>query len=43
MRRVSEGKDDQGVTLSGIKRLIQEQKQSQMELEAKIDELERLL
>ena len=41
--RVREGKGDHGVTLSEIKRLIQEQKQSQAELEAKIEELEKLL
>ena len=41
--RVREGEGDHGVTLSEIKRLIQGQKQSQAELEAKIDELEKLL
>ncbi|MFA5078644.1 MAG: ion transporter [Dehalococcoidia bacterium] len=42
-RQAGQTPDDQGVTLTEIKRLIQEQKQSQMELEAKIDELEKLL
>ena len=42
-RQARESQDDQGVTLAEIKRLVQEQKQSQMELEAKIDELEKLL
>jgi len=41
--RVREGEGDHGVTLSEIKRLIQEQKQSQAELESKIEELEKLL
>jgi len=42
-KRIREGDGDHSVTLSEIKRLIQEQKQSQVELEAKIDELEKLL
>jgi voltage-gated potassium channel len=42
-RQADGSQDDQGVTLAEIKRLIQEQKRSQMELEAKIDELEKLL
>lgn len=37
------GEGDHGVTLSEIRRLVQEQKRSQEELEAKIEELEKLL
>jgi len=42
-RHVGKSENNQEVTLSEIKRLIEEQKRSQMELEAKIDELEKLL
>jgi voltage-gated potassium channel len=43
VRRSSEGEGDHSVTLSEMRRLVNEQKQSQAELEAKIEELEKLL
>jgi voltage-gated potassium channel len=42
-RRSGQVEGDHAVTLSEIRHLVQEQKQSQMELEAKIEELENLL
>jgi len=42
-RQSPKGAGDHGVTLSEMRRLVQEQKQSQMELEEKIEELEKLL
>ena len=42
-RKSMESGGDHSVTLSEIRRLVDEQKQSQMELEAKIEELESLL
>jgi voltage-gated potassium channel len=42
-RGALEGEGDHRVTLSEMRRLVQEQRQSQAELEAKIEELEKLL
>ena len=42
-RKSRGGEGDHAVTLSDIRRLVEKQKQSQVELEAKIEELENLL
>jgi len=42
-RRSGQGEGDHAVTLSDMRRLIEEQRQSAEELEAKIEELEKLL